>query len=133
MADDGRVALVASQEWNVSITGQSSTDGLSGTQFGASTILVQEPGKANGNPTLFRDPVTDRVHLYWYRENTDTSPMTYEIRVRSSDTFDGLAASGPQNLGTLVASSPARFAAPQVMYVGGSTTWPSSSRPTRRR
>ena len=71
----------------------------------------------DGNPTLFRDPVTDRVHLYWYRENTETTPMTYEIRVRSADNFDGLAAAGPQDLGRPVAASPERSAAPQVMVV----------------
>jgi hypothetical protein len=121
LVDAGQVALVATQAWGAGadISGQVSTDGLNGAQFAASRMLVKEPGKSNGNPTLFRDPVTNRIHLYWYRENTDTSPMTYEIRVKSADTFAELLASGEQNLGEVVAMSPARFAAPQVMYFGG--------------
>lgn len=47
------------------------------------TTLVHEHTMKNGNATLFRDPNTGLLHLFWYR-TTQTGSGPYEIRVKSS-------------------------------------------------
>jgi len=115
LIDGSSIDLVVNQIWDGTITGQVSSDGLNGTSFSSPITFVSEPGVANGNPTLFRDPTTNTFYLYWYRQ----AGGEYEIRVKSSSTFSGLLGSGPTDIGQLVAHSPEIVAAPQVMYVNG--------------
>ena len=118
LVDDAHVDLVVNDAWDESITGQTSLDGLNGTTYGKPVVLVRESGVKNGNPTLFRDPSDGRVYLYWYRYKDGM----YEIRVKSSDTFADLVDPehvNPTDVGDLVARSPLRFAAPQVMSYNG--------------
>jgi hypothetical protein len=131
LVDGSHIDLVVNQIWDQTITAQTSTDGLNGTSFGTPTTLVSESGVANGNPTLFQDPNDGKFYLYWYRLNGSM----YEIRVKSSTTFAGLVGSGPTDIGQLVASTPARTAAPQVMYANGKyylavETWEGDPQPT---
>jgi len=100
---------------NYGIVGRKSTDGRSGTRFTDPTPLVQESDHANGNPTLFRDPATQRVYLYWWRQDGSM----YDIRVKSAATFDALLDTSPTDIGDRLVYSPERIAAPQVTVVDG--------------
>lgn len=115
LVDGGTIDLVVNQVWDSTITAQTSLDELNGEVFGKPTVLVQEKGSQNGNPTLFRDPNTNIYYLYWFRKHNGI----FEIRVKSSPTFAGLVGAGPNDLGKLVAYSPELVAAPQVMYFNG--------------
>ncbi|RSN03785.1 hypothetical protein DMC63_40615 [Streptomyces sp. WAC 05977] len=95
------------------IVGRKSTDGVNGTQFTSFVPLVKEMAVNNGNPTLFRDPATQTVYLYWFRE----AGSRKEIRVRSATSFDELLQTDPADLGTLVAYSRDVVAAPHVIKV----------------
>jgi hypothetical protein len=100
---------------NYTIVGRTSTDS-SGTAFSTTTTtLVSEPDHHEGNPTLFKDPVSGRIYLYWFRGGGPTD----EIRVKSADTFADLLAGSASDIGQLVAQSPMTVAAPQVMYSAG--------------
>lgn len=96
------------------IVGRKSTDGINGTQFTSFVPLVKEMSIANGNPTLFRDPDTQTVYLYWFRQASGRK----EIRVKSAASFDALLQTDPADLGTLIAYSHDVVAAPHVMKVG---------------
>ena len=96
------------------IAGRKSTDGIDGTQFTSFVPLVKEMTVINGNPTLFRDPDTQTVYLYWFREANGRK----EIRVKSAATFDALLQTSPTDLGTLIAYCHDVVASPQVMKVG---------------
>ncbi len=119
IADGSAVAMVVNEEWDTTITLQMSQDGLSGTRFGPSTVLVEAEGATGtGNPTIFRDPTTNRYYLYFYRVVQGTEYL-YEIRVKSATTLAGLIGTGRFDLGTRVALSRNVLAAPSVMYVNG--------------
>lgn len=119
LVDDGRrIDLVDNVHYcsaNYGIVGRVSTDGLNGTRFTAPRPLVQESDHANGNPTLFRDPASGRVYLYWWRQDG----ASYDIRVKSAATFDDLLQTSPTDIGQRLVYSPERIAAPQVMVVDG--------------
>lgn len=117
VVDGSQIDLVVNQVGGLTITAQTSTDGLNGTAFGTPIVLVTESGAANGNPTLFKDPTDGKFYLYWYR-HVESSGL-WEIRVKSSTTFSGLIGSGSSDLGQVVASSHELIAAPQAMYYGG--------------
>jgi hypothetical protein len=87
---------------------QTSSDGRT---FSSLTVLVaHEPGGLNQNPALFKDPVSGRYYLYWFRQPPN---MTFwEIRVKSATSIAGLASA----TSSLLAHSPVTVAAPQVMY-----------------
>jgi len=96
------------------IVGRTSTDGLNGKTFTSVVPLVKEASVNNGNPTLFRDPDTQRVYLYWFRE----APGRREIRVKSAATFADLLNTNPADMGDLVACCPDVVAAPDVVKIG---------------
>ncbi|HZK05381.1 MAG TPA: putative Ig domain-containing protein [Actinomycetaceae bacterium] len=122
IVDGSQVAMVVNGVWDDTITLQMSRDGLNGTEFPTATTLVQAPGNdGTGNPTLFRDPTTNRYYLYYYRviPNEKGIEYLYEIRVKSATTIPGLIGSGSSDLGTRIALSRNVLAAPSTMYVNG--------------
>ena len=119
IADGSRIAMVVNGEWDTTVTLQWSQDGLDGTEFGASTTLLNASGTTGiGNPTLFRDPTNNRYYLYFYRVVPGTEYL-YEIRVKSATTIDGLIGGGSGDLGTLIGLSRNTLAAPSMMYANG--------------
>ena len=106
--------MVVNGEWDTTVTLQWSQDGLDGTEFGASTTLLNASGTTGiGNPTLFRDPTNNRYYLYFYRVVPGTEYL-YEIRVKSATTIDGLIGGGSGDLGTLIGLSRNTLAAPSM-------------------
>jgi hypothetical protein len=94
-----------------SIVLRTSVDGMKFSE--PSTLVSAEAGVKNQNSTLFRDPVSGRIYLYWYRGPAGKN--RWEIRVKSAATVQRLASSSSK----LLASAPVVVAAPQVMYSGG--------------
>jgi hypothetical protein len=75
------------------------------------SLVAQEAGVMNQNPALFKDPVTGRFYLYWFRGNK----VIWEIRVKSAETLEGLTSSPS----SVMLEAPSVLAAPQVMYYQG--------------
>jgi hypothetical protein len=107
---DGTVEIVYCTYFDASIQSRTSRDGK--TFSPPVELVAQEPSTNNGNPTLFRDPIGGKTYLYWFRRGPDG---VSEIRVKSAETFDGLAAAAA----TRIAYSHSVVAAPQVMYRDG--------------
>lgn len=110
LREDGMTHLIYDANYCGSgyIAHQTAADGR--TFSSPSTLVANEPGGRNQNPALFKDPISGRYYLYWFRQPPGV--VLWEIRVKSATSISGLAGA----TSSVVARSPVTVAAPQVIY-----------------